>query len=110
MGPEDFDFTLPAEQIAQEPARARGEARMLVVRGEPLAHARASELPSHLPEDALVVVNDSRVVPARVYVGREGDGRRFELLVCDPAPGLGAGHDFRAWAPPTRRPFPIRPV
>ncbi len=104
MGPEDFDYTLPPEQIAQEPAARRGEARMLVLSGDGApSHSRARELPRHLPAEALVVVNDSKVVPARLYLRREEDDRRFELLVCDPAPGLGPGASFRAWVRGAKR-------
>ena len=103
MGPEAFDYELPAAQIAQAPAERRGDARMLVLRGaNPPQHARARDLPEHLPEGALVVVNESRVVPARVFLAR-GDGRTFELLVCDPRPGAGPGHTFRAWVRGARR-------
>ena len=102
MRPEDLDYTLPAEQIAQEPAPTRGDARMMVVRGPRIEHTRARLLPEHLPSDALVVVNDSRVVPARLHLARD-DGRPFELLVCDPAPGLGPGAGLRAWVRGARR-------
>ncbi|HEY0134019.1 MAG TPA: tRNA preQ1(34) S-adenosylmethionine ribosyltransferase-isomerase QueA [Nannocystis sp.] len=99
-GPEDFDFELPADQIAQEPAARRGDARMLVLAAPgsepPWQHSEARRLPDFLPKDALVVVNDSRVVPARVFLGA-ANGRRFELLVCDPRPGLGPGRRFKAW-------------
>ncbi len=104
MGPEDFDYTLPPEQIAQTPAVRRGEARMLVLAGtQAPIHSRAKALPGHLPEGALVVVNDSQVVPARLYLQREPDDRRFELLVCDPAPGIAAGSSFRAWVRGAKR-------
>ncbi|HGG56715.1 MAG TPA: hypothetical protein ENK31_02835, partial [Nannocystis exedens] len=104
MGPEDFDYALPTSQIAQEPAPRRGDARMLVLSGEKVPqHRHAHELADYLPADALVVVNDSRVVPARLYLGRARDDRRFELLVCDPAPGLGAGQGFRAWVRGAKR-------
>ena len=100
LGPEAFDFDLPAAQIAQEPAVRRGDARLLVLadpgREPPWHHAVARDLPVFLPDGALVVVNDSRVVPARVHLVSEA-GRRFELLVCDPRPGLGPGAIFRAW-------------
>jgi len=96
MGPEAFDYMLPPEQIAQSPARDRGDARMLVCTGASPVHIRASAMIEHLPPDALVVVNASRVVPARVHAVRE-DGRRFELLLCDPSPAQGPGAEVRAW-------------
>ncbi len=101
VGPQLFDFDLPADQIAQDPAAERGDARLLVL-GEPGAepawqHSRAREIGRFLPPGALVVVNDSRVVPARVYLQEVDATRRFELLICDPRPGLGSGGMFLAW-------------
>jgi S-adenosylmethionine:tRNA ribosyltransferase-isomerase len=101
MGPELFDFTLPPELVAQQPAARRGDARMLVLQDDSPTHASARDLPRYLPPRALVVVNDSRVVPARLHV-RHG-GRALELLVCDPRPGLGAGATFRAWVRGAKR-------
>ena len=99
-GPEAFDFDLPAEQIAQQPAARRGDARLLVFGAPggdpPWQHSEARELPCWLPVGALVVANDSRVVPARLFLTSDA-GRRFELLVCDPRPGLGIGAGFHAW-------------
>lgn len=104
-GPADYDFDLPPEQVAQHPAARRGDARMLVVHptgaSEPWHHAGARDLPALLPPGALVVVNDSRVVPARVFL--DGPDRRFELLVCDPRPGQGVGAEFTAWVRGARR-------
>jgi len=68
---------------------------MLVV-GPPHVAAHAADLPTHLPADALVVVNQSRVVPARLQTERV-DGRPFELLLCDPAEGQGVGSTVQAW-------------
>ncbi|MCA9720381.1 MAG: tRNA preQ1(34) S-adenosylmethionine ribosyltransferase-isomerase QueA [Myxococcales bacterium] len=104
--PDDFDFTLPVEQIAQAPAQRRGDARMLVVLGDAApAHHVARELPGVLPNHALVVVNDSGVVPARVYArcteGR-ARGRRFELLVCAPG-AYPPGARISAWVRGARR-------
>lgn len=70
--------------IAQRPAERRGDARLLVL-GDPgvtpsWVHAEARDLPRFLPPTALVVLNDSKVVPARVYLRGPG-ARRFELLV-----------------------------
>jgi len=100
LGPEAFDFDLPSAQIAQEPATRRGDARLLVLAAPgadpPWQHSEARKLPDFLPTDALVVINDSRVVPARIFLVA-GNGRRFELLVCDPRPDQGPGARFKAW-------------
>jgi len=97
VGPEAFDYALPETLVAQRPAAHRGDARMLVVDDDGAMHdATARALPEHVPTDALVVVNHSRVVPARVFADRD-DGRRFELLFVAPAPGLGPGTRVQAW-------------
>ncbi len=101
MGPDAFDFALPPEQIAHHPPPQRGASRMLVV-NDGLEHARVTGLPSALPADALVVVNQSRVVPARLFATRD-DGRRFELLLCAPGPGQGVGCRVRAWVRNARK-------
>ncbi len=99
MRPADFDFDLPPEQIAQQPAAERRAARMLVVpRDAPLEHRSIADLPDLLAREQprpLLVINDSKVVPARLHVRREG-GRRFELLIVDPA-ALGPGGRVQAW-------------
>lgn len=96
MGPDAFDYELPPAQIAQTPADARGASRLLVATQSPSVHAKASALAAHLPPDALVVVNDSRVVPARIEATRD-DGRVFELLLCAPGPEQGPGTAVLAW-------------
>src|SRR5688500_13398058 len=104
MGPEAFDFDLPPERIAQRPAPRRGDARMLVLR-DTIAHARVAQLPTHLPPNALVVLNASRVVPARL-LGTRADGRTFELLLTAPAPGQGPGTRVSAWVRGAKRLVP----
>ena len=103
MTPEDYDYALAPEQIAQRPAAQRTAARMMVLRGQGApVHARVAALREHLPADALLVVNASRVVPARLHLAR-ADGRSFELLVCEPGPGQGAGTRVRAWVRGAKR-------
>jgi S-adenosylmethionine:tRNA ribosyltransferase-isomerase len=98
VGPQDFDFELPSAQIAQSPAQRRGDAKMLVLAVDGTRrHAQARDLPRFCAEPPLVVLNDSRVVPARVRARRERDAREFELLVCEPTPGLAPGSKLRAW-------------
>jgi S-adenosylmethionine:tRNA ribosyltransferase-isomerase len=77
----DFDYRLPDELIAQEPA-PRGESRLLVLpaSGEP-AHRAIRDLPGLLTPGDLLVVNDTRVLPARLFAQRPGGGRVEILLV-----------------------------
>ncbi len=65
----DFDFELPPGHIAQHPARPRDAARLLHV-GPSLADHLVSELPSLLREGDLLVVNDTRVIPAQLAASR----------------------------------------
>ena len=68
----DFDFDLPAEQIALRPARPRDSARLLMVRGKEICDHQVLELPDLLrPGDALVF-NDTKVIPAQLE-GRRGE-------------------------------------
>lgn len=87
---EDFDYDLPPEQIAQRPAAERAAARLLVThRGDDaLTHSHYAALPDLVRGDELFVLNDTRVVPARL-LGHKPTGGRVELLVMGPeAPGL----------------------
>jgi S-adenosylmethionine:tRNA ribosyltransferase-isomerase len=79
----DFDYALPPEQIAHEPLARRDEARLYILGRDGRAEARIRDLPSLLPEGALVVVNDTRVIPARLR-GKKPTGGRVELLLVEP--------------------------
>ncbi len=96
----DFDYRLPAELIAQEPAARRDGARLLRIdrARRALFHHRFTELPALLRPGDCVVLNDSRVIPARVLARDAGD-RPVELLFVEPvAPGR-----WRALVRPGRR-------
>lgn len=84
----DFDYSYPEELVAQRPLPERDRSRMMVVdrSARRWTHSRAAELPSFLRDGDLVVINDSRVVPARLF-GKRGGGEEIELLVVEPAPG-----------------------
>lgn len=79
----DFDFALPEELIAQRPVEPRDASRLFVVRkdGGAFAHRHFRDLPEYLrPGDALVV-NETRVMPARLLGQREGTGGAVEVLL-----------------------------
>lgn len=69
---EEFDYDLPERLIAQAPARPRDAARMLVVRPEGPEDRGVADLPALLDPGDLLVVNDTRVIPARLR-GRRGE-------------------------------------
>ncbi|WP_188946068.1 S-adenosylmethionine:tRNA ribosyltransferase-isomerase, partial [Polymorphobacter multimanifer] len=68
----DFDFELPAERIALRPVSPRDSARMLEVRDSGLADLVMRDLPARLQPGDVLVVNDTRVIPAQ-FRGRRGE-------------------------------------
>ena len=80
----DLDYELPAGHIAQEPARPRDRARLLLVDRATgaLAESEFSELAEHAEPNDLFVVNDTRVVPAKLR-GTKASGGRVEALLLD---------------------------
>ena len=89
----DFDYELPGELIAQEPPSERGTSRMLVMDRATgaLRDSQFSEFPALLREGDLLVLNDSRVIPARLYARRtlrrekEKPTGRIEVMLTEPA-------------------------
>lgn len=81
---EEYRYDLPEELIAQEPAPERTDSRLLFLDQKEggLSDHRFSDLPSLLEPGTLLVVNDTRVVPARLF-GRKESGGRVEVLVLD---------------------------
>ena len=81
----DFDYELPPERIAQTPAHRRDESRLLVLsRGNGrLDHRVFRDLPSLLHPGDLLVLNDSRVLPARLRGVKPDTGGRLELLLLE---------------------------
>jgi S-adenosylmethionine:tRNA ribosyltransferase-isomerase len=79
----DFDFDLPAELIAQQPASERGSSRLMIVdrASRTIAGAHTCDLPDLLTPGDLVVVNDTRVIPARLHGHRTPSGGRVECLL-----------------------------
>ncbi|MHB8760219.1 MAG: tRNA preQ1(34) S-adenosylmethionine ribosyltransferase-isomerase QueA [Thiobacillus sp.] len=77
----DFDFDLPSDLIAQFPPDVRGASRLLHVTAEGSLHDRMfRELPTLLGADDLLVMNDTRVIKARLF-GEKDSGGKVELLV-----------------------------
>ena len=70
----DFDFDLPPDRIAQHPARPRDAARLLHVARDGLADRMVRDLPALLRPGDVLVVNDTRVIPAQL-AARRGDAR-----------------------------------
>jgi S-adenosylmethionine:tRNA ribosyltransferase-isomerase len=83
MNIADFDYHLPSELIAQEPARPRDSSRLLVLHrgtGE-VEHRAFRDILCYLAPDDVIVVNDTRVIRARLWGRREPGGGRAEVLL-----------------------------
>ncbi|MSP17858.1 MAG: hypothetical protein EXR73_14870, partial [Myxococcales bacterium] len=88
---DDFDYALPEELIAQQPAPRRDGSRLLHVgAGDALAHHQFDALPTLLVPGTLLVVNDAKVLPARVRA-KKPSGGAVEVLFLGPAPADGEG-------------------
>lgn len=98
---EDFDFVLPEDRIATRPARPRTAARLLVAGWHSLRDLHVRDLPGLLRPGDRLVLNDTRVIPARLSgIRRRGEAEaRVEVTLLDPAPG-GL---WRALARPLRK-------
>jgi S-adenosylmethionine:tRNA ribosyltransferase-isomerase len=99
----DFSYSLPPERIAQEP-RERGRSRMMVVtptEGEPrIEHDTFAAFPARLEPDDVVVINDTRVIPARLYAEPKGAMKRpIEILLIRQLDAT----TWMSWAKPAKR-------
>jgi S-adenosylmethionine:tRNA ribosyltransferase-isomerase len=80
----DIDYLLPERLVAQVPVEPRDSARLLVDRGAtPPLDATVRDLPLHLRDGDVLVVNDTKVVPARLRLARESGGA-VEVLLLEP--------------------------
>jgi S-adenosylmethionine:tRNA ribosyltransferase-isomerase len=100
MRTAELDYDLPPELVAQRPLARRDDSRLLVYdrATRAIRHRRFRDLPDELPAGALVVVNDTRVVPARLRLRRPSGGEA-EVLLLEP---VGDGF-WEALARPTSR-------
>lgn len=78
----DYDYLLPEELIAQVPAAVRDESRLLALIGETTSHQRFHDLIEILRPGDLLIMNDTQVLPARLFGKRPGGGR-VEVLLCE---------------------------
>jgi S-adenosylmethionine:tRNA ribosyltransferase-isomerase len=96
----DFAYELPRELIAQEP-RPRGQSRMMVVApGAPVEHDSFANFPNRLGARDVLVINDTRVIPARLYAEPKGQMKnRIELLLTKRLDD----QMWEAWCKPAKR-------
>jgi S-adenosylmethionine:tRNA ribosyltransferase-isomerase len=95
----DFAYDLPPELIAQEP-RERGRSRMMVVHQDGIEHDSFANFPERLNAGDVLVINDTRVIPARLFAKpKAGMSRPIEILLTRQLEG-GA---WEAWCKPAKR-------
>lgn len=83
MKVEDFDFHLPEELIAQTPLENRSESRLMVLdkKDGSMEHIRFKQITEYLGEGDCLVLNDTRVLPARLFGQKEDTGANIEVLL-----------------------------
>ena len=83
MKTSDFDYTLPEELIAQHPAEPRDHSRLLVYNRQHkrISHKHFFDIVDHLHKGDVLVVNNTKVLPARIYGHKEHTGGKIEFLL-----------------------------
>lgn len=95
-----YDYDLPQELIANRPTEVRDRSRLLVMKnGMPLEHRLFADLPSYLSPGDCLVLNDTRVIPARLYGRRDSTGANLEFLLLRRI----EGNKWRTLVKPARR-------
>ena len=101
----DFSYDLPPELIAQEP-RERGRSRMMVVRQDAIEHDSFANFPELLSPGDVLVINDTRVIPARLFAKpKAGMSRPIEILLTRRVAQtlLSVQEVWEAWCKPAKR-------
>lgn len=80
---EDYDYPLPDERIARYPLEQRDHSKLLCLKGDHLSEHHFYDLPSLLPERAMLVFNDTRVIHARLFFQKE-TGAVIEVFCLEP--------------------------
>ncbi len=102
MRPEDlasgYTFDLPEELIAQHPAPVRDASRLMVVHESTIEHKIFRDLPSVLRAGDVLVLNETRVIAARLFGTRAGTGGSVEVLLLHPADASRYDPSASAWS------------
>ncbi len=90
----DFEYTLPPERIAQSPVTPRDQSRLMVLNRSDasIQHQRFNQIGAFLRPGDVLVMNATRVFPARLR-GQKRSGGKIELLFMSPSPWMGEGRD-----------------
>ncbi|HOX54238.1 MAG TPA: tRNA preQ1(34) S-adenosylmethionine ribosyltransferase-isomerase QueA [Candidatus Omnitrophota bacterium] len=98
---QDFDYDLAKEFIAQYPLAKRDQARLLVIdrKSQRIYHDKFSNILEYLPHNSLIVLNDTKVIPARL-IGKRQTGGRVEVFLLKP---LSDGYSYKTLIRPLKR-------
>src|SRR3989338_334634 len=99
---KDFDYELPVDLIAQYPLLERDHARLMVVErsSQKIHHHFFSDVEKFLPQKSLIILNDSKVIPARLIGTREKTGGRVEIFLLN---RLTDGYSYEAMIRPLKK-------
>ncbi|MDR2486885.1 MAG: tRNA preQ1(34) S-adenosylmethionine ribosyltransferase-isomerase QueA [Clostridiales Family XIII bacterium] len=100
-----FDYDLPEHLIAQRPAERRDGSRLLVYnrQGGHVEHRRFSDIVEYIRSDDLLVLNDSKVIHARLIGVKEATGATVEIFLVKSMPDAGGGVVWETLARPAKR-------
>lgn len=80
---QEYAYTLPPEKIATHPLTERDSSKLLVYKKGSINHQIFKQLPEHLPKNALLVFNDTKVIPARILFTKD-TGAEIEIFLLNP--------------------------
>lgn len=80
---ESFNYTLPAEKIAKYPLADRSSSKLVFYEHGLVSHHSFSNIPELIPSDSLLVMNDTKVIPARIHIQKE-TGAKIEIFLLSP--------------------------
>lgn len=80
---DDFDYPLPESLIAPRPAGERSASRLLIYQNGTISHSWFSQIGNFLPKGSKLILNDSKVIPARLFF-KNSTGAEIELLLLEP--------------------------
>ena len=95
---EDYDYGLPEDRIAQFPLEQRDASKLLLYRGGQITHTHFREIAGHLPEGALLVFNDTKVIHARLHFSLP-NGAPLEILCLEPLAPAEYQQNFSSSSP-----------
>lgn len=89
MNISEFDYELPTELIAQMPADKRENSRMMVLdkQNHSISHKHFFDIVDYIDENDLLVLNDTKVIPARLFGIKEQTGAKIEVFLLNPSKG-----------------------